>query len=125
MAGQHLEAIDSTVQKTHEWLGAIAEASHLSKAFGPPLNVSSRFQPGTTLGERDDPARLSTLSPNTRTSSSRASVYFASARHQHAVLVAGHVLAKLAVAAIPGVVIVALSVATVAAFVGGYLAALG
>ena len=43
----------------------------------------------------------------------------------HAVLVAGHVLAKLAVAAIPGVVIVALSVATVAAFVGGYLAALG
>jgi hypothetical protein len=84
MAGQHLEAIDSTVQKTHEWLGAIAEASHLSKAFGPR-----------------------------------------SARHQHAVLVAGHVLAKLAAAAIPGVVIVALSVATIAAFVGGYLAALG
>ncbi len=124
MAGQHLEAIDSTVQKTHEWLGAIAEASHLSKALGPPLKVSSRFQPETTIGERD-PARLSTLSPNTRTSSSRASVYFASARHQHAVLVAGHVLAKLAVAAIPGVVIAALSVATVAAFVGGYLAALG
>ena len=120
MAGQHLEAIDSTVQKTHEWLGAIAEASHLRKAFGPPLNVSSRFQPGTTIGERD-PARLS----NTRTCSSRASVYFASARHQHAVLVAGHVLAKLAVAALPGIVIVALSVATVAAFVGGYLAAMG
>ena len=124
MAGQHLEAIDSTVQKTYEWLGAITEASHFSKAFGPPLNLSSRFQPGTTIGERD-PARLSTLSPNTRMSSSRASVYFASARHQHAVLVAGHVLAKLAVAVIPGVVIVALSVATIAAFVGGYLAALG
>jgi hypothetical protein len=123
MAGQHLEAIDSIVQKTHEWLGAIAEASHFSKAFGSPFNLSPRFQPGTTIGERD-PARLSTLSPNTRTSSSRASVYFASARHQHAVLVAGHVLAKLAVAAIPVVVIVAVSVATVAAFVGGYLAAL-
>ena len=121
MAGQHLEAIDSTVQKTHEWPGAIPEASHFSKTFGPPLNVSSRFQPGTTIGERD-PARLSTPSPNT---SSRGSVYFASARHQHAVLVAGHVLAKLAVAAIPGVVIAALSVATVAAFVGWYLSALG
>ena len=85
MTGQHyLEAIDSPVQKTHEWLGAIAEGSRFSKAFGSP-----------------------------------------SARHQHAVLVAGHVLAKLAVAAIPGVVMVALSVATIAAFVGGYLAALG
>jgi len=85
MAGQHMEAIDSTVQKAHEWLGA----------------------------------------SNIRTSSVRASVYFASARHQHVVSVAGHVLTKLAVAAIPGVVIVALSVATVAAFVGGYLAAMG
>jgi hypothetical protein len=80
MADQHPEVIDSTVQKTHEWLGAIAEASHLSKAFGPPLN---------------------------------------------AVVVAGHVLAKLAVAAIPVVIIVVLSVATIAAFVGGYVAALG
>jgi hypothetical protein len=124
MADQHPEVIDSTVQKTHEWLGAIAEASHLSKAFGPPLNLSSRFQPGNTIGARD-PARLSTLSPNTRTSSSRASVYFASARHQHAVLVVGHVLVKLAAAAIPVVIILALSVATIAAFVGGYLAALG
>jgi hypothetical protein len=124
MAGQHLEAIDSTVQKAHEWPDGIADALHFSKAFDPPLNVSSRFELGTTIGERD-PARLSTLSPNTRTSSSRASVYFASARHQHAVLVAGHVLAKLAVAALSGIVIVALSVATVAAFVGGYLAALG
>ena len=79
MADQHLEVIDSTVQKTHEWLGAIAEASHLSKAFGPPLNLSS---------------------------------------------FAGHVLVKLAVAAIPVVFIVTLSVATIAAFVGGYLAAL-
>lgn len=85
MAGQHLEAIDSTVQETHKWLGA----------------------------------------PSIRTSSSRASVYFASARHQHAVSVAGHVLAKLAVAALPVVIIAALSVATIAAFVGGYLAALG
>jgi hypothetical protein len=124
MAGQHLEAIDSTMQKTHQWLGATAEASHLSKAFGPPLNLSSRFQPGTTICKRD-PARLSTLSPNTCTSSSRASVHFASARHQHPILVAGHVLAKLAVAAIPVVIIVALSVATIAAFVAGYLAALG
>jgi hypothetical protein len=80
MADQHLEVIDSTVPKTHEWLGASAEASHLSKAFGPPLNLSS---------------------------------------------VAGHVLVKLAVAAIPVVIIVALGVATIAAFVGGYLAALG
>jgi len=79
MAEQHLEVIDSTVQKTHEWLGAIAEASHLSKAFGPPLNLSS---------------------------------------------FAGHVLVKLAVAAIPVLVIVTLSVATIAAFVGGYVAAL-
>ena len=37
---------------------------------------------------------------------------------------AGHVLVKLAAAAIPVVVIVTLSVATLAAFVGGYLAAL-
>ena len=37
---------------------------------------------------------------------------------------AGHVLVKLAVAAIPVVFIVTLSVATLAAFVGGYLAAL-
>ena len=85
MASQHLEAINSTVQKTHEWL----------------------------------------VAPNSRMSSSRSSAYFASARHQQAVLVAGHVLAKLVIAAIPGVVIVALSVATIAAFVGGYLAALG
>ena len=112
---EQLEVIDSTVQKTHEWLGAIV---------GPPLNLSSRFQPGTTIGERDA-ARLSILSPNTRTSSSRASVHFASARHQHAVLVARHVLVKLAVAAIPVVIFVTLSVATIAAFVGGYLAALG
>ena len=79
MAEQRLEVIDSTVQKTHERLGAIAEASHLSKAFGPPLNLSS---------------------------------------------FAGHVLGKLAVAVIPVVIIVTLSVATLAAFVGGYLAAL-
>ena len=79
MANQHPAVIDSTVQKTHERLGAIAEASHLSKAFGPPLNLSS---------------------------------------------FAGHVLVKLAVAAIPVVFIVTLSVATLAAFVGGYLAAL-
>ena len=80
MADQYPEVIDSTVQKTPEWPGAIAEASHLSKAFGPPLKP---------------------------------------------VVVAGHVLAKLAVAAIPVVIIVALSVATIAAFVGGYVAALG
>ena len=110
MAGQHLEVIDSTVPKTHERLGAIAETSHLSKAFGPPPKR---------------PARLSTLSPNTRTSSSRAGAYFASARHQHVVLVAGHVLVKLAAAAISIVIIVTVSVATIAAFVGGYLAALG
>ena len=110
MAGQHLEMIDSTVPKTHEWLGAIAETSHLRKAFGPPPKR---------------PARLSTLSPNTRTFSSRASVHFASVRHQRAVLIAGRVLVKLAVAAIPVVIIVTLSVATIAAFVGGYLAALG
>ena len=79
MADQHLEVIDSHVQKTHEWLGAVAEASHLSKAFGSPLNLSS---------------------------------------------FAGHVLVKLAVAVIPVVIIVTLSVATLAAFVGGYLAAL-
>ena len=79
MADQHLEVFNSAVQKTHEWLGAIAEASHLSKAFGPPLNLSS---------------------------------------------FAGHVLGKLAVAAIPVVIIVTFSVATIAAFVGGYLAAL-
>jgi len=77
MADQHPEVIDATVQKTH--VGAIAEASHLSKAFGPPLNLSS---------------------------------------------FAGHVLVKLAVAALPVVIIVTLSVATLAAFVGGYLAAL-
>ena len=41
MAEQHPEVFDSAAQKTHEWLGAIAEASHLSKAFGPPLNLSS------------------------------------------------------------------------------------
>ena len=80
MADQHPEVFNSAAQKTHEWLGAIAEVSHLSKAFGPPLNLSS---------------------------------------------FAGHVLVKLAVAAIPVVIIVALSVATIAAFVGGYLAALG
>ena len=79
MADQHLEVSEPTVQKTHEWLGAIAEASHLSKAFGPPLNLSS---------------------------------------------FAGHVLVKLASAAIPVVIIVTVSVATIAAFVGGYLAAL-
>jgi|SRR5688572_10666879 len=32
MSEQGLEAIDATVQKTHEWLGEIAEVSHLSKA---------------------------------------------------------------------------------------------
>ena len=79
MADQHLEVIDSAVQQTHELLGAIAEASHLSKACGPPLNLSS---------------------------------------------FAGHVLVKLAVAAIPVVIIMTVSVATIAAFVGGYLAAL-
>ena len=78
MADQHLEVSEPTVQKTHEWLGPIAEASH-SKAFGPPLNLSS---------------------------------------------FAGHVLVKLASAAIPVVIIVTVSVATIAAFVGGYLAAL-
>jgi uncharacterized protein (DUF2267 family) len=31
MSEQGLEAIESTVQKTHEWLGTIAEVSHLSK----------------------------------------------------------------------------------------------
>ena len=77
MADQHPEVFDSAVQTTHEWLGAIAEASHL-----------------------------------------------ASARHQHVVLVAGHVLAKLAAAAIPVIIFVTISVATIAAFVGGYLAAL-
>ena len=50
----------------------------------------------------------------------RASDYFASARHQRAVLVAGQVLVKLAVAAIPVVIIVTVSVATIAAFIGGY-----
>ena len=95
MADQHPEVFDSAVQTTHEWLGAIAEAD-----------------------------RLSTFPPNTRTSSSRPSVYFTSARHQHVVLVAGHVLAKLAVAAIPVIIFVTVSVATIAAFVGGYLAAL-
>ena len=64
MADQHLEVIDSTVQKTHERLGAIAESSNLSKAFGPPLNLSS---------------------------------------------FAGHILVKLAVAAIPVVIIVTLA----------------
>jgi hypothetical protein len=54
----------------------------------------------------------------------RASVYFASARHQRAVLAACQVLVKLAVAAILVVIIVTVSVATIAAFVGGYLAAL-
>jgi hypothetical protein len=123
MADQHPEVFDSAVQTTHEWLGAIAEASHLSKAFGPPLSGRSRFRPGTTIDE-GDLAGLSTLAPNTRRSSSRASVCFASARHQHVVLVAGHVLAKLAAAAIPVIIFVTLSVATIAAFVGGYLAAL-
>lgn len=41
-----------------------------------------------------------------------------------AVLVAGHVLTKFAVAVIPVVIIVGLSVVVIAAFVGGYLAAL-
>jgi hypothetical protein len=79
MADQHLEVSEPPVQKTHEWLGPIAEASDLSKAFGPPLNLSS---------------------------------------------FAGHVLVKLASAAIPVVIIVTVSVATIAAFVGGYLAGL-
>ena len=74
MANQELEAIDSAVQKTHEWLGAIAEASHLSN-------------------------------------------------ERHAVLV-GHVLIKSAAAAIPVVIILALGVLVIVAFVGGYLAAL-
>jgi hypothetical protein len=134
MADQDLELIDSTVQKTHEWLGAIAEASHLSKALGRPLtlNLSSRLQRRTTIGE-GDAAKLSTLSPHTRTSSSSASVCFPSARHQqHAILAAGHdailaagnVLVKLAVAAIPVVISLIVSVLAIAAFVGGYLAAL-
>ena len=75
MANQDLAAIDSTVQRTHEWLGAIAERSHLSNG-------------------------------------------------RHAVLMAGHVLTKFAVAVIPVVIIVGLSVVVIAAFVGGYLAAL-
>jgi hypothetical protein len=100
MAAQDLEVIDSTVQETHEGFGAVAEASHLSKAA---LNLSSRLQ---------------------RTPSSSASGYLASARHHHAVLVAGHVLVKLAVAAISAVVIMTLSVVVIAAFVGGYLVAL-
>jgi hypothetical protein len=126
MADQDLELIDSTVQKTHEWLGAIAEASHLSKAFGRPLtlNLSSRLQHRTTIGE-GDAAKFSTLSPHARTSSSSASVCFPSARHQqHAILAAGHVLVKLAVAAIPVVISLIVSVLAIAAFVGGYLAAL-
>jgi hypothetical protein len=75
MADRDFEAIDSTVQKTHEWLGAIAEASQLGK-------------------------------------------------DRRAVLVAGYVLTKFAVAVIPVVIIVGLSVIVIAAFVGGYLAAL-
>jgi hypothetical protein len=74
MANLDLEAIDSPVQKTHEWLGAIAETPHLSNG-------------------------------------------------RHAVLV-GQVLIKSAVAAIPVVIIVALSALVIAAFVGGYVAAL-
>ena len=55
----------------------------------------------------------------------RASVYFASARHQRAVLRRWSGFGKLAVAAIPVVIIVTVSVATVATSVGGYLASLG
>jgi hypothetical protein len=43
---------------------------------------------------------------------------------RRAVLVAGYVLTKFAVAVIPVVIIVGLSVIVMAAFVGGYLAAL-
>jgi hypothetical protein len=75
MVDQDLESIDSTVQETHGWLGAIAEPSQLGK-------------------------------------------------DRHAVLVAGYVLTKLAAAVIPVVIIVGLSVVVIAAFVGGYLAAL-
>jgi hypothetical protein len=87
--------------KTHEWLGA------------PKLHISAKRLPAPTTGTfnfRQIPRRR------------RAP---ASLRAQHVVLVAGHVLVKLAVAAIPIVIIVTVSVATIAAFVGGYLAAFG
>jgi hypothetical protein len=48
-----------------------------------------------------------------------------SVRHQHAVVwVAGQVLAKLALAALPVVIFMTVSVVVIGAFVGGYLAAL-
>jgi hypothetical protein len=98
MADGDLEVIKSTVQKTHEWPAAIAQAGA---------------------------ARLPTLSPHTRTLSSTTSVFFSSERHQrHAILAAGHVLAKLAAAAIPVAIILTVGVLAMAAFVGGYLAAL-
>jgi hypothetical protein len=45
-------------------------------------------------------------------------------KNRHAGLVAGHILIKLAVGAIPIIIGWALGVVVVAAFVGGYLAAL-
>jgi hypothetical protein len=75
MADQDLEAIDSTVQGTHECLGTMGDTSQLGK-------------------------------------------------DRHAVLEAGHVLMNIAIAVIPGLIIVALSVVVLAAFGVGYLAAL-
>jgi len=43
---------------------------------------------------------------------------------RHAGLVAGHILIKLAVGAIPIIIVLALSLVVMAAFVGGYVAAL-
>lgn len=45
-------------------------------------------------------------------------------KDRHAVSVAGFVLTQLAIAVMPGVIVVGVSVVVIAAFVGGYLAAL-
>jgi hypothetical protein len=134
MANQHFEVIDSTLHETHGWLVATAEGSRLSQALRRPQaprrlntpNLNSRLQRRTAAGEAGA-AKVSPLSPRTSASSSTRNPCFSlpsSEPQRQAVLTVGHVLGKLLVAAIPGVVILAIGVLAIAAFVGGYLAAL-
>ena len=45
MAGQHLEVIDSTVPKTHEWLGAIANFTSQQSVWPAPQATAKPSTP--------------------------------------------------------------------------------